>query len=68
MDVMVDICPVAPDVTDSCDVVAMVGHDTVRRREEAPMDCDGECAEWDIRNEFETVDGMPVYYGGDLCD
>ena len=21
-----------------------------------------------IRNEFETVDGMPVYYGGDLCD
>ena len=32
------------------------------------MDCDGECAEWDIRNEFETIDGMPVYYGGDLCD
>ena len=32
------------------------------------MDCDGECAEWDIRNEFETVDGMPVYYGGDLYD
>ena len=27
------------------------------------MDCDSECAEWDIRNEFETVDGMPVYYG-----
>ena len=32
------------------------------------MDCDGECAEWDIRNEFETVGGMPVYYGGDLYD
>ena len=25
------------------------------------------CAEWDIRDEFETIDGMPVYYGGDLC-
>ena len=23
---------------------------------------------WDIRNEFETVDGMPVYYVGDLFD
>ena len=44
----------------------MVGFDTVRMGEETPMDCDGECAEWDIRNEFETVDGMPVYYGGDL--
>ena len=32
------------------------------------MDCDSECAEWAIRNEFETVDGMPVYYGGDLYD
>ena len=31
------------------------------------MDCDGEYA-WDIRNEYETVDGMPVYYGGDLYD
>ena len=29
--------------------------------EEAPMDYDGKCVEWDIRNEFETVDGMPVY-------
>ena len=25
-------------------------------------------AEWDIRNEFETIDGMSVYCGGDLCD
>ena len=32
------------------------------------MDCDGEYEEWDIRNEFETVDGMPVYYGGELYD
>ena len=68
MDVTVNNCPVAPDVSDSRAMVAMVGLDTVQRREESPMDCDGECAEWDIRNEFETIDGMPVYYGGDLCD
>ena len=67
MDATVDICPGAPDVIDRRAMVAMVGLDTVRRRE-AQMDCDGECAEWDIRNEFETVDSMPVYYGGDLCD
>ena len=30
------------------------------------MDCAGKCAEWDIHNDF--VDGMPVYYGGDLYD
>ena len=56
MNATVDICPVAPDGIDSRAVVAMVGLDTVRRREEALMDCDGECEEWDIRKEFETVD------------
>ena len=39
MDVSVDICPVAPDASDSRAVVAMVGLDMVRRREEAPMAC-----------------------------
>ena len=68
MDVMENDCLVVPDVNDSCAVVAMIGLDMVRRREETPMNWDGECAEWDIRNEFETIDGMPVYYGGDLCD
>ena len=24
--------------------------------------------EWDIRDQFETIDGMAVYYGGDLRD
>ena len=62
------ICQVVPDVIDNRAVVAMVGLDTVWMGEETPMDCDDECAEWDIRNEFETVDGMPVYYGGDLYD
>ena len=68
MDVTVDNCQTVPDVIWDRAVVAMVGLDTVRMGEETPMDCDGECAEWDIRNEFETVDGMPVYYGGDLYD
>ena len=68
MNVTMNNCSVAPDVSDSCAVVAMVGLDTVRRREEAPMNCDDECAELDICNEFETIDGMLVYYGGDLYD
>ena len=68
MDVTVNNCPVAMDVSDSCAVVAMVGLDLVRRREEAPMNCDDDCVEWDIHNEFETIDDMPVYYGGDLRD
>ena len=65
MDVAMNNCSAAPDVSDSCAVVAMVGPDMVRRREEAPINCDDGCAEWDIRNEFETIDGTPVYYGGD---
>ena len=68
MDITVDICRVVPEVIDSRAVVAMVGLDTVRMGEETLMDCDGECAEWHIRNEFETVDGMPLYSGGDLHD
>ena len=68
MDVTMGNCPTVPDVIKNRAVVAMVGLDAVRMGEETLMDCDGECAEWDIRNEFETVDGMPVYYGGDLYD
>ena len=68
MDVTGNYCPVAPDMNDSCAVVAMIGLDTVRRREKAPMNWDGECAEWDICNKFETINGMPVYYGGYLFD
>ena len=32
------------------------------------LSCVDECTEWDIRDQFETINGMPVYYGGDLCD
>ena len=63
-----DVRQAVPDGIDSCAVVAMVGIDTARMGEAAPMDCDSDCAERDIINEFETVDGIPVYYGGDLYD
>ena len=48
----------------------MVGISMAWMGEDAPMDCDSDCdcAERDILNEFETVNGMPVYYGGDLYD
>ena len=35
--------------------------------EDTPIDCEDKCAKWDIHNDFETVDGMPIY-GGDLYD
>ena len=57
-----------PNVIDSRAVVAMVGIDTAQMGEDALMDCNSDCAERDILNEFETVDGMPVYHGGDCYD
>ena len=68
MDVTMDSCPGALDIGDNRAVVAMVGLEVVQGSWEVLMDCGNDCAEWDIRNEFETIDGMPVYYGGDLCD
>ena len=32
------------------------------------MDCDIDDDTWDPRNDFETVNGMPVYYGGNFDD
>ena len=55
-----DVTQAVPDVINGRAVVAMVGLDTVWMGEEAPMDCDGKCEEWDISNEFETVDGLLI--------
>ena len=65
-----DVRHAVPDVIDRRAVVTMVGISTARMGEDAPMDCDSDCdcADRDILNEFETVNGMPVYYGGDLHD
>ena len=49
MDVTVNNCQSVPDVVKNCVVVAMVGLDTLRMGDDTPMDCDSECAEWDIR-------------------
>ena len=52
-----------PEVVETPAVVAMVGFDVMLMGEDTPLD---KCVEWDIRDQFETIDGMPVYYG-DLC-
>ena len=49
-------------------VVAMIGLDAMPMREGIQLHGVDKCAEWDIRDEFETINGMSVYYGGDLCD
>ena len=46
----------------------MVGVDAVQAVEGIPMDYGDDCDIRDPRNDFETVDGMPVYYGGDFND
>ena len=51
-------------------VVAMVGMDALQIRNYALLDCvDGGTA-WIADNGYrcETIDGMTVYYGSDLCD
>ena len=49
-------------------VVAMVGMKALSIRNDFPLDCVNECTKWDIRDQFEMIDGMAVYYNGDLCD
>ena len=48
-------------------VVAMFELDVRPMEEGVQFHGVDKCTEWDIRDEFETIDGMPVYYGGDLC-
>ena len=68
MAVMKEVRPAVPDVVHGRAAFAMVGVDAVHTGEEIPMDCDADSDMWDPRNEFETVVGMPVYYGGDFND
>ena len=65
MAVVGEVLAAVPDGFDSLHVVAMVGVDAV---EGIPMDYGDDCDIRDPRNDFETVDGMPVYYGGDFND
>ena len=68
MAVVEEVRLAVPDVVHDRAVVAMVGIDAVYTGEESPMDCDADDDTWDPRNDFETVDGMPVYYGGNFDD
>ena len=36
----------------------MVGLDEMPMGEDTPLDCLDKCVEWDIRDQFETIDGM----------
>ena len=59
-----------PDVVGAPAVVAMVGMNALPIKNDAPLDCgDGDTA-WIAHNGYrcEIVDGMTVYYGGNLCD
>ena len=49
-------------------VVAMVGRTALPLSNDTTLSCVDECTDWDIRDQFETINGMPVYYSGDLCD
>ena len=61
MAVIDEVRPAVQDVFDSRAVVAMVEVDAAQTGEEIPMDCDADSDMWDPRNDFEIVDGMPVY-------
>ena len=57
-----------PEVAMTPAVVAMVGMDAWPMRHNATLDCVDECTAWDSGYQCETIDGVTVYYGGDLCD
>ena len=57
-----------PEVVGTPSVVAMVGRNALPMSYDTTLSSVDECTEWDIRDQFETINGMSVYYGGDLCD
>ena len=52
----------------SSSVVVRVGCAALLRSTDTTSVCVDECTECDILDQFETINGMPVYYGGDLYD
>ena len=57
-----------PDVARTPAVVAMVGMEAGPTANDATLDCADECAALDSGYQCEIIDGVTVYYGGDLCD
>ena len=66
-DVTGNSCWAVPGGIGEPTVLAMIGLDVMPMGEGVQLHGADKCVEWDIRDEFETIDGMPVYYGGDLC-
>ena len=58
------------DVVGTPAVVAMVGMDALSIRNDAPFDYGNGGTAWIADNGYqcEIIDGVPVYYGGNLCD
>ena len=59
-----------PEVVGTPAVAAMVGMDALPIRNDAPFDCGDGGNAWIADNgyQYEIIDGMTVYYGGNLCD
>ena len=57
-----------PDVDRTPAVIATVGLIAGPAADDDTVDCADECAAWDSGYQREIIDGVTVYYGGDLCD
>ena len=57
-----------PDVARTQAVIATVGLIAGPTVDDDAVDCADECAAWDSGYQLEIIDGVTVYYGGNLCD
>ena len=57
-----------PEMVGSSSAVVKVGCAALPRSTDTTLVCVDECTECDILDQFVTINGMPVYYGGDLYD
>ena len=57
-----------PEMVGSSSVVVWAGCAALPRSTDTTLVGVNECTECDILDQFEMINGMPVYYGGDLYD
>ena len=57
-----------PEMVGSSSVVVRAGCAALPRCTDTTLVCVDEYTECDILDQYETINGMPVYYGGDLYD
>ena len=58
----------APEMVGSSSGVVRAGYAALPRCTDTTLVCVDDYTEWDILDQFETFNGMPAYYGGDLYD